>query len=75
MQVLLVHGMGRTPLSMLPLGRKLRRAGHIVNLIGYVAAVEPFARIVLGVQERFVRTAARGPYPIDHLARRVATGN
>jgi hypothetical protein len=25
MQVLLVHGMGRTPLSMLRLGRKLRR--------------------------------------------------
>jgi hypothetical protein len=61
MQVLLVHGMGRTPLSMLRLGRKLRRAGHTVNLLGYVAALEPFARIVLRVQERFARTAARGP--------------
>jgi hypothetical protein len=64
MQVLLVHGMGRTPLSMLRLGRKLRRAGHTVNLLGYVAAVEPFARIVLRVQERFARTAARGPYVV-----------
>jgi hypothetical protein len=62
MQVLLVHGMGRTPLSMLRLGRKLRRAGHTVNLLGYSAAVEPFARIVLRLQERFARTAARGPY-------------
>lgn len=64
MQVLLVHGMGRTPLSMLRLGRKLRRAGHTVNLLGYVAAVEPFARIVLRLQERFARSAARGPYVV-----------
>ena len=64
MQVLLVHGMGRTPLSMLRLGRKLRRPGHTVKLFGYVAALESFARIVLRVQERFARTAARGPYVV-----------
>jgi pimeloyl-ACP methyl ester carboxylesterase len=64
MQVLLVHGMGRTPLSMLRLGRKLRRAGHTVDLLGYVAAVESFARIVLRVQERFARTATRGRYVV-----------
>jgi pimeloyl-ACP methyl ester carboxylesterase len=64
MQVLLVHGMGRTPLSMLRLGRKLQRAGHTVNLLGYVAAVESFARIVLRVQERFARTATRGRYVV-----------
>jgi alpha/beta hydrolase family protein len=64
MQVLLVHGMGRTPLSMLRLGRKLRRAGHTVGLLGYVAAVEPFARIVRRMQERFARIAAGGPYVV-----------
>jgi pimeloyl-ACP methyl ester carboxylesterase len=64
MQALLVHGMGRTPLSMFRLGRKLRRAGHTVDLLGYTTAVEPFARIVLRVQERFARIAARGPYVV-----------
>jgi Alpha/beta hydrolase family len=64
MQVLLVHGMGRTTLSMLHLGRRLRRAGHTVNVLGYVAAVESFAGIVLRVQERFARNAARGPYVV-----------
>ena len=64
MQVLLVHGMGRTPLSMLRLGRKLRREGHTVNLLGYMAAVEPFARIVRRMQERFARIAAGGPYVV-----------
>ena len=64
MQALLVHGMGRTPMSMLRLGRKLRRAGHTVNVLGYMTAVEPFAKIVLRVQERFARTAARGPYVV-----------
>jgi hypothetical protein len=63
-QALLVHGMGRTPLSMLRLGRKLRREGHTVDVFGYMTAVEPFAKIVLRVQERFARTAARGPYVV-----------
>jgi pimeloyl-ACP methyl ester carboxylesterase len=64
MQALLVHGMGRTPLSMLRLRRRLRRAGHAVDVLGYMTAVEPFARIVLRIQERFARTAARGPYVV-----------
>jgi alpha/beta hydrolase family protein len=64
MQALLVHGMGRTTLSMLRLGRKLRRAGHTVELVGYMAAAEPFARIVLRIQERFATAAARGPYVV-----------
>jgi pimeloyl-ACP methyl ester carboxylesterase len=64
MQALLVHGMGRTTMSMLHLGRKLRRAGYPVNVLGYVAAVESYARIARRVQERFARTAARGPYVV-----------
>lgn len=64
MQVLLLHGMGRTALSMLRLGRQLRREGYTVNRLGYVTAVEPFARIVLRVQERFARAAAGGPYVV-----------
>jgi alpha/beta hydrolase family protein len=64
MQALLVHGMGRTTLSMLRLGRRLRVAGHRVELLGYMAAVEPFARIVLRIQTRFAGVAARGPYVV-----------
>ena len=33
--VVLVHGMGRTPLSMLPLERRLERAGYVVLNWGY----------------------------------------
>ena len=42
MRLLLVHGMGRTPLSLARLARFLRREGHDVERLGYVAAVESF---------------------------------
>ena len=35
MQAILVHGMGRTPLSQLLLAKRLRRAGFAVDLFGY----------------------------------------
>jgi hypothetical protein len=34
--LVLVHGMGRTPLSMLLLGYRLRKSGHKVHLFGYL---------------------------------------
>jgi thioesterase domain-containing protein len=43
--VVLVHGMGRTPLSMLWLAWRLRRAGLRTHLFGYSATFESFARI------------------------------
>jgi len=46
MRVLLVHGLGRTPLSMLRLARDLRRAGAEPRLFGYLPAAERFDRIV-----------------------------
>src|SRR3954469_6129068 len=64
MQVILIHGMGRTALSMLRLGRAIRRAGHPVHLFGYVAAVEPFARIADRARRECARLGARGPYAI-----------
>lgn len=50
--VLLVHGMGRTPLSMLLLAARLRRAGAVPRHVGYVSAVESFDRIVARVAAR-----------------------
>lgn len=37
--VVLLHGLGRTPVSMLLLGRRLRQAGYEVRTFGYVAAL------------------------------------
>ena len=52
MPVLLVHGMGRTPLSLHRLARHLRRSGYDARVAGYVATVEPFARIVQRIRDR-----------------------
>jgi hypothetical protein len=57
--LILVHGMGRTALSLLWLGRRLRRDGHSVEHLGYVAAVERFADICARVRGRLVAAAAR----------------
>lgn len=37
--VVLVHGLGRTPLSMALLGRRLKQAGYEVRTFGYLAAL------------------------------------
>jgi pimeloyl-ACP methyl ester carboxylesterase len=65
MHLILVHGMGRTSLSLFRLGRQLRRHGHSVENLGYVAAVERFAAIRARVRGRLVAAAARGaPYVV-----------
>jgi pimeloyl-ACP methyl ester carboxylesterase len=38
--LVLIHGMGRTPLSMMRLRRRLRRAGHRPHLFGYSPTFE-----------------------------------
>ena len=60
MRVLLVHGMGRTPLSMGRLARLLRRQGHQVQRVGYVAALESFSRIRRRVRRRLDALAQGG---------------
>lgn len=55
--------MGRTPVSMMPLARALRRAGHETELVGYVPGVESFPRIRSRVRQRLLQAAAAGqPY-------------
>jgi len=46
MLVLLVHGLGRTPLSLFGLAAALRRAGHHTRFFGYSPTFEPLPRIV-----------------------------
>lgn len=45
MQLLLVHGLGRTPLSLFGLGARLRRAGHRTRYFAYSPTFESVSRI------------------------------
>ena len=60
MDLVLIHGMGRTPLSMLRLRRRLRRAGHHPILFGY----SPTFETLQGATARL----------LDLIDRRVDTG-
>ena len=60
MRLLLVHGMGRTPLSLGRLSRFLRRNGHRPERLYYVAALETFENIVARVRRRLERLARSG---------------
>jgi hypothetical protein len=63
MHVLVVHGLARTRFSFAYLSRELKRAGHSVRSLGYVAAVEQFATVCSRVRDRLARIAATGePY-------------
>jgi pimeloyl-ACP methyl ester carboxylesterase len=63
LQILLVHGMGRTSLSMRRLGRALHRAGHDVQYAGYVVTIEGLDRMVDRLHAHMQRLADGGqPY-------------
>jgi hypothetical protein len=63
MRVLLVHGLGRTPLSLVWLARDLTRGGHEPVLTGYIAALESWAAIRARVRTQLERAARSGrPY-------------
>jgi hypothetical protein len=55
MDIVLIHGMGRTPASMLILKRRLTKLGHRTHLFGYAA----FAENLEGVSTRLVRRIER----------------
>ncbi len=60
--VLLIHGMGRTPLSMAFLGQRLRRAGLSTASFGYSAALESHETCVDRLEARIRDTFPQGPY-------------
>jgi alpha/beta hydrolase family protein len=62
MHLLLLHGMGRTALSMGRLARDLRLPDRNVELVNYVTGLESFDRIVSRVRARLASLAARGAY-------------
>lgn len=61
MDVLLVHGLGRTGGSMRRLGQTLRAAGHRPHFFGYYPWAEPYDRIVSRLAER-LRSLHGAPY-------------
>lgn len=62
MRALLVHGMGRSPLSMVLLAARLRRAGMAPSLFGYVPAVQRFEAITDRLVARLTTLATDAEY-------------
>lgn len=61
MQVLLVHGLGRTPVSLFGLAGALRRGRHATRFFAYAPAFETAPGIVGRLADRLRRLARVGP--------------
>lgn len=64
MNILLIHGLGRSPLSMWSLGRTLRDAGHTPQFFGYTTLIASFDQIVSKLRDRLRQLSEHGPYGI-----------
>lgn len=60
MNVLLVHGLGRTPVSLFGLAASLRHAGHRTGFFAYSPTLESVPRIVRRLRARLGRLAGAG---------------
>ena len=64
MNLLLVHGLWRTPLSLLLLVRQLRGWGYGTGQFGYAAVAQGYDAIVARLIARLERLADAGPYAV-----------
>jgi hypothetical protein len=64
MQVVLIHGLGRSPLSLFSLERRLQQAGYQTQTFGYAAVAESYGQIVNRFCDCLKTIANRGPYSI-----------
>src|SRR5512143_1853227 len=64
MDLVLIHGMGRTPLSMMRLARRLRRAGHHPVLFGYSPTFETLQGATTRLVELINRRMDTGHYAL-----------
>ena len=62
MQVMLAHGLGRTPLSMWMLRHRLRQAGHRPAAFGYLPWAESYDRIRSRLSARLRALDEAGPW-------------
>ncbi|MBN9518060.1 hypothetical protein J0H58_06000, partial [bacterium] len=63
MLILLVHGLGRTPVAMFGLAAHLRRAGHCTRFFGYSPTLESFPHILRRLTVR-LRDLAQRKQPV-----------
>ncbi len=52
MNILLIHGLGRTPLSISGMGKALKQVGHRPDLFGYTTLTESFDEITARLCDR-----------------------
>ncbi len=64
MKILLIHGLSRTPLSLLGLEWYLQQTGWVTEQFGYLAVTESFDRIVERLRVRLQALASEGTYGI-----------
>ena len=62
MQALFIHGMGRTPLSALPLLSRLKSGGLVTSTFGYATAFHDFSAISQRLAGRIAELARQGDY-------------
>lgn len=80
MQILLIHGLSRTPLSLFGLEQSLQKTGLATEQFSYFAVTESFDRIVERLRVRLQALASQGSYGIvahslGGLLTRAALGN
>lgn len=64
MKILLIHGLSRTPLSLLGLEWHLQQRGQATEQFSYLAVAETFDRIVERLRVRLQALASQGSYGI-----------
>jgi len=64
MNILLIHGLGRTPLSMSGMGEALKQAGHHPSSFGYTTLLESFDEITARLRDRLHILSRTSPYGI-----------
>lgn len=62
MQALFVHGMGRSPISAIPLFWRLKRHGVSPCCFFYSVTFQPFSSISRRLQRKIITIASRGDY-------------
>ena len=64
MKILLIHGLSRTPLSLMGLDWFLQNSGWSTEQFGYLACTETFDRIVERLRRRLKILASQGSYGV-----------
>jgi pimeloyl-ACP methyl ester carboxylesterase len=64
MQILLIHGLGRTALSMVLMGNVLRKQGLMPSYFSYWPWLQSYDEIVEALRSRLEALAHQGPYAV-----------